>query len=485
MPLWLFCRFVGAATESGLERAGQGSKDAQDAARAVGRIARGGIDASPGAAFDVGRSCHAARAAWWPLGAGVMAEEELREVFSLITGPKAVHSRLTYTMLRHRRESAEANEREDGGGGTIETPLTPSVRRPASAPNCGASGGGESGGVGEVKAGETVAERLFRWRAKAEAAIVAKRAEADAAWVSECTFSPQIGRAPRMVEPRSSKPEPALSTSERRERAELAACTFKPVVNSPKPLAKPTQTVSLPPEAVPQEPTQRKPWDPPPRKQAPPPPPTPHEVKIATRDARQANHFEKTVSRMLRAHEARRECAEADVLVCRAMGAASPSVDSRNGGGKARARKSVGGMPVKKLNLIHSPAPSTRGDGPAALPAFIGDENEFLDGKIEVGTPRRGSLPDMPESSPRTEVVLTQSSPARPLPGTALLTLDLGIGARGKKRGTLRFRVGDNTKAVVAKFVDEYRLPQSALPDVAAVLDEALQQYVHNAAQDW
>lgn len=90
VPLWLFCRFVGAAIEAGLERVGRGStgKDGSTLADGEGlneqpfRSSGGGgvgggfndcfggfggdYGFSRAREFDAGQAAHAARGAWWP-----------------------------------------------------------------------------------------------------------------------------------------------------------------------------------------------------------------------------------------------------------------------------------------------------------------------------------------------------------------------------------------------------------------------------------
>jgi hypothetical protein len=245
-------------------------------------------------------------------------------------------------------------------------------------------------------------------------------------------------------------------------------------------------------------------YTPPPPPRPTPPLPDPAAVAVAARAARAD---EKSVARVRRANDARHDGADADVLSSRAKEVASPSVSGSDGGSATKSK-------------LHGSATLNRQSRGSlgSLPPDISDAFRRLKLDVEVSSgqnqPRFSSVSTLPDTPPSEEQQQQQveeeeeeegrrgrnsnsstsisaasaasaaaASPnligrQRGFPGPVILTLELGIGAAGKKQGTLRFREGDTVPAVAAKFVDTHRLPRSALPDVTAVLEESLRLYL-------
>ncbi len=202
------------------------------------------------AAFDAGFAAasslrsrrSAARPPWVPASFDGERAEAARDALDALVGAEAAFARLAATGETsgvYRRSSEEAIARN---------PQKPPLRRRAEtdAPD-------ESGAAARTRAEkgsfhhtsvankESVADRLARKKARAEAALAAKRAARLDAERAECTFAPRISAASSAIVGSSgSRPRSFVRatekylTREEREALEAAACTFAPRI-TPRP----------------------------------------------------------------------------------------------------------------------------------------------------------------------------------------------------------------------------------------------------------
>ena len=202
------------------------------------------------AAFDAGFAAASslrsrrsgARPPWVPASFDGERAEAARDALDALVGAEAAFARLAATGETsgvYRRSSEEAIAR---------SPQKPPLRRRAETDAPDESGAAartraEKGSFDHTSVAnkESVADRLARKKARAEAALAAKRAARLDAERAECTFAPRISAASSAIVGSSgSRPRSFVRatekylTREEREALEAAACTFAPRI-TPRP----------------------------------------------------------------------------------------------------------------------------------------------------------------------------------------------------------------------------------------------------------
>ena len=265
------------------------------------------------AAFDAGFAAasslrsrrSAARPPWVPASFDGERAEAARDALDALVGAEAAFARLAATGETsgvYRRSSEEAIAR---------SPQKPPLRRRAEtdAPD-------ESGAAARTRAEkgsfhhtsvankESVADRLARKKARAEAALAAKRAARLDAERAECTFAPRISAASSAIVGSSgSRPRSFVRatekylTREEREALEAAACTFAPrITPRPRYLGKDPNATRREEEEKRRRAKERRrqsardaPWEGPPPWESPPQKPRPQKKKPGTRERTRAS----------------------------------------------------------------------------------------------------------------------------------------------------------------------------------------------------
>jgi hypothetical protein len=233
IPLWLFCRFVGAVTDAGLARASATRAPRVSESGASLLDVRDDQSFSRGEEFDLGAAARASGVPWWPRGADAEAVEEIAELVTELASAKASLARLAYTPIGHAHAAKWSSWLGED------------------APKAPRSGSG-SGGSAKKKTQTTkpfslddddhIVDRMERRRVASEAAKERAIQEKAAREREECTFSPKLNRkSVAMVRDADAANRWAarklkegfhslMTTAERREAESLKECTFKPAI---------------------------------------------------------------------------------------------------------------------------------------------------------------------------------------------------------------------------------------------------------------